>query len=65
MILCNSKAELIIYPVYRMHGFAGIRGRGIENENKYKKDFALKPFYKIVCSHKHEFAILPFYSERK
>ena len=29
-----SKAELIIYLVYRIHGFAGVGGRGIKNKNK-------------------------------
>jgi hypothetical protein len=28
------RAELIIYSVYHMHGFAGIGGRGIKNRNK-------------------------------
>ena len=30
----NHKAELIKDPVHRMHGFAGVGGRGIKNKNK-------------------------------
>ena len=30
----RDKAELIIYLVHRLHGFAGVGGRGIKNKNK-------------------------------
>jgi hypothetical protein len=32
--IIEDEAKLIIYLVYCMHGFAGIRGRGIKNKNK-------------------------------